>query len=686
MLTIRRLGWLYALTIFLSAWLLFQVQPIIGKFVLPWFGGTPTVWTTCVLVFQILLFAGYAYAHAITRWLEPRQQRNVHLTLLAMAVVLLPIVPHHTWKPTDSDVPSLRIILLTLSCVGLPYFILSATGPLLQSWFSRTHPGKIPYRLYSLSNVGSLLALLTYPIVVEPNFSINAQANVWSLVFVGFALLCGTSAISVCRLSQPRSHEEDNPTAKGTGGSPALRGLWFSLSMTASLLLLATTNQVCLDVAVIPFLWVVPLALYLLSFILCFDSDRWYKRRPYMLATSGLLMATMYLLTKGSGVSLPLQVGVYFGGLFCCCMVCHGELARLRPHTRYLTEYYLLISAGGAAGGLFVGLVAPWLFVSYYELQFGLLCFVILFITLRLREEGRPRSSLGRVHLKQRAMVAVMLVAAIATFSQLGRYQRSALSVSRNFYGVLKVEQTSGTRSAEGLLTLAHGRIVHGSQFLDPARSRTPTTYYAKSTGIGQFFSRRSIEQQDQRRNVGIVGLGVGTLTAYGQANDRFRLYEINPEVVRIAREDFRYLRDTAADYDIVVGDARLKLEREPPQSFDVLVLDAFSGDAIPVHLLTREAMEIYLRHLKPDGVLAIHISNMHFNLSPVIAGLAQASGLCHRTIVTPCDEKTNAFPAIWCFLCSSPEHLPLPEKQEEDPPFSTLWTDQRSNLLEVLW
>jgi hypothetical protein len=649
-----------------------------------------------MLVFQVLLFAGYAYAHLTTEYLKPRHQIALHMLLMLAAIATLPIAPDVSWKPTNSDTPALRIMLLMVVCVGLPYFILSATGPLVQGWFSRTHAGQSPYRLYSLSNVGSLLALVSYPLLFEPNFSVYSQSAIWSVSFAIFASLCAFSGwqmrhVNTTTTAQPvdvLNHcKPEIPIHRPTWG---LIGLWFLFAMAPSLLLLASTNQVCMDVAVIPFLWVLPLALYLVSFILCFDSDRWYVRRPYLVSTVVLQIASVYLATQGSGVPILLQVALYFGSLFCCCMTCHGELAALRPHPRYLTHYFLTISAGGAAGGLFVGLLAPILFVTYSELQVGILCFMVAFMCLRAREDG---FSLPIPNWATPIAVASALVIAVIGLAQASKNPKNAIVASRNFYGMLKVEQVH--RPAESIapmLELAHGRIAHGAQFIEPSMRRIPTAYYANNTGIGQLMLSDSGQAG---RRVGIVGLGVGTLAAYGRTGDYFRMYEINPDVISIAKKHFTFLGDSWAEQAIVTGDARLSLEFESPQNFDILVLDAFSGDAIPVHLLTREALQVYMKHLRTDGVLACHISNLHFNLRPVIAGLANELGLTYRFIGNAADINTAARPAVWALLARTPETLAKLDNVSNAIPSGQptqhvgrpiTWTDARSNLLEVIW
>lgn len=679
---------IYSATVFLSAFLLFQVQPLIGKFILPWFGGSPAVWTTCMLVFQLLLFAGYAYAHLTTQYLSPKQQALTHILLLLAAICTLPIAPDPSWKPTDSTWPALRIMLLTTACVGLPYFILSSTGPLVQGWFSRTHAGLSPYRLYALSNVGSLLALISYPFVIEPMFATIFQATIWSCLFIVFALLCGSIAYIVYRASLVSPMAAANQLAQTNAATLecptwGIASLWFGLAMTPSVMLLATTNQVCLDVAVIPFLWVIPLALYLVTFILCFDSQRWYSRRAFLIGASALLFTTVYLMTKGSNVSLIVQVTVYFAALFCCCMVCHGELVTLKPHPRYLTSFFLTISAGGACGGVFVAVVAPLLFVSYFELQFGIVAFILLYLCLRLREDNM-RWPLPAWSLPLAAPTVMLVV--LVVLAQLNRKLEGYRAVVRNFYGVLRVEQIANQANGQSMLRMVHGRIEHGSQFTEPDQQRIATTYYSPAAAIGQLMQGF---RHDRPRRIGIIGLGVGTLTAYGKPDDSFKLYEINPDVVKLADSQFSFLKNCPSEKTLVIGDARLTLEHEPAQHFDILVLDAFSGDAIPVHLLTKEAFAVYLKHLQPDGVLACHISNLHFDLQPVVRGLAQEFKFSCLARTSPPNLQTAALPAVWMLLARDSATLTSAvgaKNQLDQTKKPIVWTDDHSNLFEVLW
>jgi hypothetical protein len=684
----RSLAIVYATTIFTSAFLLFQVQPLIGKYILPWFGGSPAVWTTCMLVFQVLLFGGYAYAHLTTRYLQPRHQGYLHVALLVLALLTLPITPDPSWKPTSGDGAAWRIMLLTLSSVGLPYFILSSTGPLVQGWFSRTHENQSPYRLYALSNIGSLLALVSYPFIVEPSFATTTQSAMWSVLFCGFALLCASGAVWMWQRATPVTLASLAPAAAELVEAPTRQSLalWFGLSMTASVMLLATTNQVCLDVAVIPFLWVLPLALYLLTFILCFDSDRWYVRKPFAIAAAVGCLAVLYVLSRGSLTGIFTQVAVYFSTMFCICMVCHGELVSLKPHPRHLTTYYLTISAGGAGGGLFVCLAAPFLFAGYYELQLGLLAFVLL--SLKLMLIRAPQAAETGPSMTRGWGTVIVLGVAMVTLSQIDRFAEGAVVVSRNFYGVLKVTSRE-TENGERVKNMVHGRIVHGTQFQSPERRMVPTSYYGETTGIGRLLRNGSA---DQPRHVGVIGLGVGTLATYARPGDRFRFYEINSDVIGLAQNHFTFLSDCAGKTETISGDARLMLELEEDQKFDVLVVDAFSGDAIPAHLLTTEAIAVYQRHLKPNGILAVHISNLHFDLRPLLTGLAQESGLTAKTLVNKARHETSTTFAIWTLLSRDPATLDAialapGEVHDLAPPRKSplVWTDNRSNLMEVL-
>ena len=731
---------LYALTIFLSAFLLFQVQPLIGKCILPWFGGGPAVWTTCMLFFQAALLAGYAYAHVIRTRLAPGTQALVHSVLLIAAALLLPILPSATWKPEGGTDPAWRILIILAVSVGLPYFALSATSPLLQAWFSMTHPSASPYRLYALSNAGSLLALASYPFVVEPLLRLKTQSWAWSGAFVAFAILCAACAIRLWRTKPaadgaagfagrdgraaavPNCGESGGTVARGgrrrlrrRGGETASKPpaqvvaglaqevadnprprlttvlMWIALPACGSVMLLAVTNQMCMDVGVVPFLWVLPLGLYLLTFILCFQSDGIYWRPVFWPMLGLTTAAIVWLLYLNVHVKLEAQTIGYSAGLFACCMVCHGELARLKPSPRHLTTFYLCSSAGGALGGLFVALVAPLVFRGYYELHVGLwACLALAALALWREKASDPAWRRTRAfRLFWFASGAVLGALGFSLFIQASGQRQDAVSVSRNFYGVLTVEACQAVNPPGVYYQLTHGRIQHGSQFESPPMSLLPTKYYWEKTGVGLAILNR---RPSAPMKVGVVGLGTGTLAAYGRPGDTYRFYEINPEVQRLAQTQFTYLADSAADCEVALGDARLSLEREPPQGFDILALDAFSSDAIPVHLLTQEAMDIYQRHLKPDGVLAIHISSRFMDLKPVVAALAARSGMALAAIRSDKGNKPDAYSsALWVLLTRDRKFLEIPAIRsatsvpDPDAPPPRLWTDDYSDLVSIL-
>ena len=707
----------YALTIFTGAFLLFLVQPLIGKYILPWFGGAPAVWTTCMLFFQLLLLAGYAYAHCSARWLKPRAQALVHLALLVAAMALLGhITPADSWKPTDGANPTLRILGLLLASIGLPYFVLASTSPLMQHWFSRTNPGASPFRLYALSNIGSMLALLSFPVYFETHFTRPVQAHLWAAGLVLFAVSCGACA---WKLWQTPEKFESVSTKAGSPAdvAPALlqKILWLLLPACASVLLLATTNMICQEVAVIPFLWVLPLALYLLTFIICFDSPRWYVRLPFAVMLVAALGGICWLVIVGTEASMYVQLGGYLAGLFICCMVCHGELYRLRPDPRQLTGFYLMISAGGALGGLFVAVVAPFLFNDYYELHWGLFLCGLLFLVICLRERNVPvpkQKLKSRFQFSQPLINAACLILAaglvalgialglakqlqahlnqstpLDPFQKSKAYSKMLVEQTRNFYGVLTVFQHDDAQWNTHHLELSHGRTVHGMQFTDPERSRWPMVYYDEGSGVGLAMN----QLPPGNRRIGSIGLGTGTLATYPQTGDYMHIYEINPEVLRIARSRFTYLANCRGTVEVTLGDARLSLEKEPPQNFDLLVLDAFNSDAIPVHLLTREAFTIYQRHLKADGVIAVHISNKNLNLEPVLANVARNFGYRVTTIdQLPPKDKPWVMGSVWVLLSHNEAIMDTPAirlagRPTSNQPNVPLWTDDFASLFQIL-
>ena len=679
----------FSLTIFWGAFLLFLVQPLIARFILPWFGGGPAVWTTCMLFFQLLLMGGYAYAHFSISRLTPRRQVITHLVLLALAVALLPITPGDTWKPTDGSHAAGHILLLLLGCLGLPYLVLSATGPLLQAWFSKANPGVSPYRLYALSNVGSLLALLIYPFYLEPQLSRQAQADGWSW---GLAIYAGLTAW--CGLKVWKSSATDDETARTAEveapASAWRKLLWFALPACGVMLLLAITNKLCQDIAVVPFLWVLPLSLYLLSFIISFDSPRWYHRAfwlPLLAVLLGMVLWNLYQAESHPDIT-PLAT-LYLGTLFVACMVCHGEVYRLRPGASRLTGFYLSLSAGGAAGGLFVALVAPFVFPDYFELHLALFLTAALVLlvlrqdpTLPLRE-GRARWAWA-VPFVALAALGYGLVD-VATTSL-----RGSLSTTRGFYGVLKVNDNDADIAGAHHLTLQHGATIHGLQYVDPEKRTDPSSYYTSTSGIGRLLRAH---KPGGGRRVGAIGLGCGTLAAWGRAGDTFRFYEINDDVARLATSTFTYLKDSKAKTELVMGDARLSMEREADQQYDVIVLDAFSSDAIPVHLLTLEAFDHYKRHLKPDGAIVVHVSNRYLDLHPVVYRIADKIGFPAITIDDndTAYEEAGFYGSDWIIMTRNQVLLQQPLIRDvtaeavEFPARIMYWTDERSDLLSIL-
>ncbi len=679
----------FSLTIFWGACLLFLVQPLIARFILPWFGGGPAVWTTCMLFFQVLLLGGYAYAHFSISRLTPRRQVITHLSLLFLAVLLLPITPGDQWKPADGSHAAGHILLLLLACLGLPYLVLAATGPLLQAWFSKANPGVSPYRLYALSNIGSLLALLAYPFVLEPQLARQTQAAWWSLGLVIYAGLAAWCGVKVWRSSGDESVKSAIEDVEPT--TPLLHKLlWFALPACGVMLLLAITNKLCQDIAVVPFLWVLPLGLYLLSFIISFDSPRWYHRAfwlPLLAVLLGLVLQNLYQAESHPDIT-PLAT-LYLGTMFVACMVCHGEVFRLRPGAKRLTGYYLSISAGGAVGGLFVALVAPFVFPDYFELHLALWLTAALVIIV-LRQDPTLPFRQGNARWAWALPFVALAALGYGLADVASTSLRGSLSVTRGFYGVLKVNDNDTGNADLHHLTLQHGATIHGLQYVDPEKRTFPSSYYTSTSGIGRLLRTH---KPGGGRKVGAIGLGCGTLATWGNPGDTFRFYEINDDVARLATSTFTYLKDSKAKTELVMGDARLSMEREPDQQYDVIVLDAFSSDAIPVHLLTLEAFDHYQRHLKPDGVIAVHVSNRYLDLHPVVYRIADKIGFPAITI----DDNDTAYEdagfygSDWIIMTRNQVLLQQPllrdvtKEAVEFPARIMYWTDERSDLLSIL-
>lgn len=677
---------LYALTIFLSSFLLFQVQPIIAKIILPWFGGSAAVWNTCMLFFQAALLGGYTYAHVLYERLPSNRQSVTHAALLGLSLLALPILPSASWKPEGAENPAFLILGLLAATIGLPYFLLSTTGPLLQAWYARSHSGALPYRLFALSNFASLLALISYPLYVEPALDSRRQAWIWSGAYAVFVVVCAGVAWRV-------RHDKAPDVSSIPGGIEAapsvrLRLLWVGLAACPSVLLLSVTTHLTQDIASIPFLWIVPLVLYLLSFILTFETSRIYARWFWLPLLAASLAGMLWMETENApDITMIQRIVASAAAMFVCAMVCHGELASLKPHPRYLTNFYVALSVGGALGGLFVGLFAPSYFSAYHEYPIGWwLTFALVLAALMIRYEAFLLQGKGLA-------VSTILLALLGVYGGAWvNVQKHFLAgyyvTERNFYGTLRVEDEGDYNDKTRVRQLLHGVINHGQQYLNPERRREATTYYCRESGVGTAITTRN-EFVPQR--VGVIGLGTGTLSSYGRVGDIYDIFEINPLVLRLARAEFSFLSQSRAVNQVHLGDARLSLERMDPLNLDVLAVDAFSGDSVPVHLLTKEAMELYWRHLQPKGLLAIHISNRYLDLEEVVQGGAEATG---KIALEFSDDRPEGdevcYSSTWVVILSEEArkahaaHLAAGTEMKSTPRFRP-WTDSYSNLISVL-
>ncbi len=640
---------------------------MLAKRILPWFGGVAGVWSTCLLFFQGALFLGYLYAHVIVKRLSPRAQFRTHVAALALSALFLPVIPSAAWKPSGQEEPIRLILSLLVATIGLPFLLLSSTSPLVQSWYARVSSGALPYRYFALSNFASLAALLTYPTLVEPYLPMQSQAMLWSAAYALYLVLAVWTAWGA-RNAAPAAAETPAAANRPTA---SMRVSWLALAFCASAISISATNHLCQNVAAIPLLWVVPLSAYLLTFILCFEREGWYPRKP-MLALFVAAMAGMgWLISKQTpDTDVRLIIAAVSAGIFLCCMVCHGELVRRKPAHEHLTEFYLMISLGGVLGAIVVGLGAPYLLRSNHEFPFALAACALTILMLEYR-----RSALGDVLWTS---VAVGMLA-VAMF-QVRLSAVNARVQARNFYGGLRSVDRDGYR------ILVHGVINHGQQVLDPQRRLHPTTYYARGTGVE--LAIEALRKPAQR--VGIIGLGAGTLAAYGKPGDYYRFYELNPQVLALARTEFTFLGEAQAKVDVVLGDGRLSLEREPAQNFDVLVVDAFSGDSIPVHLLSREAFQLYLRHIRPGGILALHISSQILRIPPVVERAVQSLGLHSLYIHNGPDPNVHRSEAEWMLVARRPGDLRRPPLESVRPTQVAyagvrLWTDDYSALIPIL-
>lgn len=707
---------LFALTIFTSAFLLFQVQPLLSKQILPWFGGSPAVWTTAMLFFQSLLCLGYLYSHALVRWFERRIQARIHLALLLAAALLASqVLPDPQWRPINPDSPVIQVLLILGASVGLPYFCLATTGPLVQHWFTRTPHAQSVYRLYALSNVGSFLALLTFPYVLEPWLELEAMGHLWTWGFWAFALLCAPLAWGLWQnASSPRPPIDVTEAQITRSSSLRLQRLyWVALPALASLVFIAATDQISHDVAPEPRLWITTLGLYLLTFILTFDHPRWYRPGWFSAAALVLILSTTGYSDIPAWFGFAWDYGVnevrwlHYALIFVLCMLCHGELYRLRPdNTARLTEFYLCLSVGGAFGGLFVTLVATPLFSDYHEWLLAMAISSVLAIGVLARSVRRDGQRGPSVPQVAGALVMLALLWAMESNwywrsqSPDGRHE-VVLDRARNFYGTVAVKERRFPNNPElNDRVFFSGNVTHGQQFLNPELRHTPTTYYARDSGIGETLQWMMVRRPSIE--VALIGLGAGTLANYARPGDAYDFYEINPHAVRIAQTWFDNLAQCqAGQQNIFLGDARLRMEQlSVDKRYDVIVLDAFTGGSVPIHLLTREAFAIYYAHLKPGGFIAINITNAYLNLYPIVKAQAELLGMGFRHKYQAMDEKRNVRLNLHFILTQDRLYLSelppvdrevrdvqgrLLRREPQDQPGLRVWTDQFSSIAPIV-
>ena len=718
-----------AIAILLSAFLVFQIQPVFSKMILPWFGGGPAVWTACMMFFQLTLLAGYAYAYSINRLLSIRGQAIAHLVLVVAALLFLPIIPANSAKPVDGTYPTLRILWVLISTIGLPYFLLSATAPLFQAWYAAKLPGRIPYRLYALSNVGSLVALLSFPFVIEPTMNSELQAYAWSAGFITFGIFTGLLTIVIYRTKNqplipvPEASLTASEDASSTDATPKNWLKWMSLSAIGSFALLSISNHLSQELTVSPLMWVLPLSLYLITFIINFDRPQWYHRRAWAVASIIGIFAFAFLKNEiyktvdrwfdSAGIAFAVgdyeydvivQSGFSLLSLFLICMIAHGELVRIKPAANRLTSFYMAMATGGAVGGMTVAVLCPYLFKTFFEtpltlvIGLALAVYIILPSNIKtnlfspvIKKAASTSAGLIRVGLIGAGLILFGMGSALILYGTWSHANADTLIETRNFYGTLRVDLENSNNQEKLGHGLYHGNTFHGFQFIDKKLVNEPTTYYSRSSGVGNAIEFLKSHKKSIR--VGIVGLGTGTTAAYGRPDDYFHFYEINPAVINIAENTFSYLKNCLSKVDITLADARIAMEREENQKYDLIVLDAFSGDGIPAHLLTVEAFDVYKKHLAANGIIAVHVSNRYLNLFPVVAGTANHHDfeMVYIEYIPSDDSGMEESSSDWMLLTNNQDFLQdeLIQELSQDPrqwyALPITWTDQYSNLIEVM-
>ena len=704
------LKYFFGFTIFLSSYLLFQVQLIIGKHILPWFGGVSSVWTTCMLFFQAGLLLGYGWAHTLTLKTKIKNQGLLQGMILFASVLLItvqyiiwqvPILPVNHYSKGVIFFPAFRIFIILLISIGLPYFVLAATSTLLQSWYFSIQ-NRSPYWLYAVSNAGSLIGLICYPFIIERFTSIDTQAEIWFILFICYFIVQLSIIVSVSKksMSTKGMHETNTDHARKSENTSTILFkdylIWILLAATASTSLLAFTNQVTQEIAVIPFLWVMPLSIYLITFIITFSSRGIYKREIFGVLLGIFSLFIVFTLIRVKTVPVMVQIILFTCSLFVVCMICHGEIARRKPKPEHLTNYYLSIAFGGVLGGIIVTLIAPAIFNGYWELHLSLLACAVLF-TYLIKEDRDKRA-----HVKYLSLMYYLLPGflAVILFLHPVHYYKDSIFSQRNFYGVVRVEKRRVNNPPSAVRFLLHGITTHGFQFTEKEYQKIPTCYYGKQSGAGLALEKHPVKLVGKNITVGAIGLGIGTVAAYGQEGDTFDFFEINPLINKLAEGEkgfFSYLKDTKGEYRIITGDGRLSMEQMKngeislKEKYDVLILDAFSSDSVPTHLLTEEAFALYLEVLKRDGIMAFHTSNRTLSVAWIVIQQAINVNLPSAVIITSGDKYT--FDSEWVLVTRNEEFLSLSEVSENIVPYDIfsqqydlhLWTDRYSNLFEIL-
>jgi hypothetical protein len=681
----------YIFTIFLGSFLLFLVQPMIAKFILPWFGGGAAVWNVSLIFFQTVLLGGYLYGHLATSFLNKKKQFYLHISILIISLLFLPIIPSLGWKPVNAGNPTLKILGLLLVTIGIPYLVLSTTSPLIQVWFSKEFEGKSPYRLYALSNIAALSSLFLYPVLIEPHITLKNQAYLWSALYAIYVLLTGFTIYKYSRLKEIKKEEFIDKIEKGLKPNFKKHLRWIVFAMSGTIMLMAVTNQATQDIPPVPFLWVLFLAIYLISFILTFESDRWYNRKIFVPLFIVVLILGSLTKLSGPRLDLSFQIFIYSLTLFVSTMVAHGELSSSKPAPGYLTRFYLMISIGGALGGFFTAIVAPIIFTRYIEFYIGLGIILILLVYPLLK---KPKQ---KVYKRGGSIILRILFGAFSIILLMGLVflsfmkNKRVIVESRNFYGVLSVK-TDNLEKGE-ILILSHGRIVHGTQLKNEKYKHIPLTYYGYKSGIGLLLKNKK-EIFGRNLKIAAVGLGVGSVAAYGTPNDFIRFYEINPAVLKYANRYFTYLKDCRSQIDVVLGDARIQMENEIKKGrkhfYDVIIIDAFSGDSVPMHLITIEAMKIYLKLLKKDGVLAFHTSNNELKIEVLVYNMAKKLNLTPLRIKSGHERHMGILKSYWVLVSNNKNLQKVKAVKKGKIPWSknikqVIWTDNYGSLLQIL-